>query len=88
MTDNVAETTQGEPEKDSQGIFDELFEEATNEFVGALVKNGVKAHLIIAENPKTGMPTVHCNGSTYQLLKMLAKVKARLASELAQELDL
>lgn len=88
MTDDVVETTQNDPEKDSQGIFDELFEAATNEFVGALVKEGVQAHLIIAENPENGMPIVHCNGSTYQLLKMLAKVRAKLASSLAQELDL
>lgn len=88
MTDNVVETTQGEPEKGSQGIFDELFEEATNQFVGTLVKEGVKAHLIIAENPETGLPIVHCNGSAYQLLKMLARVKAKLASSLVQELDL
>ena len=75
-------------EQDNQGIFDERFEAATNQFVGTLVENGVNVHIIVAEDPSTGLPIVHCNGSTYTLLKILAKVKAKLANVLAQELDL
>lgn len=92
MSDKITSYDNSEDNDDSsseenQAIFDQRFNDLTNDFGRACEKNGVETAIAIAIHPEEQHPIIFVRGHKYDIATLLATILRNLKSEIISELD-